>query len=155
MEAILVRKCHTFEDFNYSWTELNTDIDEISPWSRLYQPEAFEPSGPGWVFWGFFGTIFFCFFPFFAQPPYPHVGLNSTPAWRCICVTITGIDESKCQTFHMDTDMLETRGAIHQGSILRYMFPWMEQIWTDCILLPITAAHPLFSSHKGAVQNSP
>jgi len=29
---------------------LNTDNDEIGPWIGQYQPEAFEPSGPGFFF---------------------------------------------------------------------------------------------------------
>ena len=46
------KKCHTWKDYCYSWSELISDNGEIGPWSRLCQPEAFGPSGPSWVcFW--------------------------------------------------------------------------------------------------------
>ena len=68
--AILVRKCNTGKDCNCSWTELNTDNGEIGPRSRPYQPEVFEPSGPGYVFfWAGYQKIIL-FSPFLLSP-YP------------------------------------------------------------------------------------
>ena len=49
-EAIFIRKCHLGKDWNdYGWTELDTNDGEIGPRGRPYQPEAFEPSGPGFL----------------------------------------------------------------------------------------------------------
>jgi len=40
---------HPRENSSYSWTELSIKNGEIGSRSRLYQPEAFGPSGPGLV----------------------------------------------------------------------------------------------------------
>jgi len=48
--AILSRKCHTWKYCWHSWFELDTTI---SPRSRPYQREAFEPSSPGFLVLGF------------------------------------------------------------------------------------------------------
>ena len=53
---------HPQEKSCYSWTELNIENGEIGSRSRLYQPEAFAPSGPGL---GLSTMNNFCFFPFF------------------------------------------------------------------------------------------
>jgi len=47
---------------------LITENGEIIPWSRLYQPEASEPSGPGWVFFVLGTNNSFYFFPFLLSP---------------------------------------------------------------------------------------
>ena len=63
--AILTRKCHTWKDCCYKWSELISDNGEIDPLSGPYQPDAFGLSQrPGLGF--FFGlcTKKPCFFLF-------------------------------------------------------------------------------------------
>ena len=65
------------ENSCYSWTELNIENGEIGSRSRLYQPEAFGPSGPGL---GLSTRNNFCFFPFFlCSHPLPGTVYNDSP----------------------------------------------------------------------------
>jgi len=66
--VIFVRKGQAGKDCNYSGTEFNTDNGEINPRSRPYQPEAFEPSGRGWDFFGLGTKKSSFFFPFGSAP---------------------------------------------------------------------------------------
>jgi len=53
---------HPRENSCHSWSQLSSDNGEIGSRSRLYQPEACGPSGPGL---GLSTRNNFCFFPFF------------------------------------------------------------------------------------------
>jgi len=53
---------HPRENSCYIWTELNIE-NGVGSWSRLYQPEAFGPSGPGLVLSTRNNFLFFSFFP--------------------------------------------------------------------------------------------
>ena len=62
--AIFLKKVLHVETCCYSWSELISDNGEIDLRTRPYQPEAFGPSGPGWVFcWAGYQESF-CFPPF-------------------------------------------------------------------------------------------
>jgi len=65
---------HPRKNSCHSWSQLSSDNGEIGSWSRLYQPEAFGPSGPG-LGLSTRNDLFFFLFPSAPIPsPWPTLG---------------------------------------------------------------------------------